>query len=975
MIKEFQLEDAEKLAEMFNASDEGWPGGFTHGMPVTPEVVLDYKKNRDFVSSLIAWDRDKIVGIAELTEFWRDINVSYVEFINVIPTHHGKGYGRDLLKKCVQKSAELKYSRLDLHTWSGNMKAVPVYKKTGFFWVPKTLVHMKNFIPLILNIGAAKPYFEEHDWYRTFKREIKVEEDDFDGVFPYLWEDGGDMLSVEIDAESGGVTQFENNDFSISQRVGDAYAGRPVPVTWTFKNKTDAPVQGNVISRGENGISIKTRDSFILKGEREVTGEAFIDPKIEIRKKEEPPHVLRTDVVINGTALQLCSGLRVKHPVAVSTYPEYLFLPEGEQEILVVLKNNQKEKAEGIITCQNTGESMSFCIEPGHTEAVPFSITAEKDGELQFCIEDSPVLHIFPVRIADGSANVMQKGKKVILENAHSRIVVSLLGGDTSFFDKKTREFWAKEISDELGPPFWPSELFKTMYTVKTEQHAGKAVAEFCAESKKYNCRLIRRIEMDSTPVVKIQHTLVPQREVSLRFIGEGCLEGGLLTIPLAEGIVSEATMEDVFPLEDGDLPKDSSQYKEQWVCYEQEGSAFGVVWESCEEFEVRGYCLLNITMSGEKLQPIYLYLGSGTWRDVRALWSRIHKKTVPEEEPVGIWEVNPAVILTKDDILTQKLTLESHRSRPMKGSVNGNQFETKRGTPFIFDTVFDSLKRGVNTRFLHMKTDLFEKKIPISIVRAGSRGDITMHRNDIIEIDNGLNIVKVAPHFHGSVIFFGNDSNNVLTSYPEPTQFAWFRPWYGGIHPIVFTEERDFPGRMHKESFTYELVDTKKYGMPWKGVKVVSKLKEITGLQIETSYMTTAFSNLLVVTHSVINRSSAPFDLYTGVSFYLQPEGSFEDATAYYYTRDLQERRRTQFGGWARCYDWAAVKGGETVLTLVTDSLIVADLGTDGAHLFAVKKVEIPPHETVSSVSYFIAAHSLEQSLEYKMLRRVPWT
>jgi GNAT superfamily N-acetyltransferase len=371
MIKEFQSEDAQNLADMFNASDEGWPGGFTRGMPVTKEIILEHMKKEKPVSTSVVWDKDTIVGMLELMEFWRDTNVLYVGFLNVIPSHQGKGYGRDLLKVCVEKSAALQCKRLDLHTWAGNMKAVPVYKKTGFFWVPKTLVHMKNFLPLILNMDVAKPYFEKHNWYKTFKREIKVEEDDFDGSFPYHWEEGGDMLSVVIDAESGGVTTFEDNTFFISQKKEDAFVGNFVTITWTIKNKMDTPLHVTLLSRGEKGISIDKKESFTVEGNKtyETTEKAFVDYDINIKKEIEPPHVITTDVVVNGKALSLVSGLRVNHAVDILTDPEHLFLPKGTQKILAVLKNNKKTKVEGVITLQNTNESQPFCIQPDYTEA------------------------------------------------------------------------------------------------------------------------------------------------------------------------------------------------------------------------------------------------------------------------------------------------------------------------------------------------------------------------------------------------------------------------------------------------------------------------------------------------------------------------------------------------------------------------------------------------------------------------------
>lgn len=979
MIKEFRVEDAQSLADMFNASDESWPGGFTHGMPITAEMLLDHMKKETPISTLVVWDGDKIVGIMELTEYWRDTNVLYVGFLNVVPSHHGRGLGRDLLKACVKKSTELHCKRLDLHTWAGNMKAVPLYKKTGFFWVPKTTVHMRNFVPLILNMDITKPYFEKHDWYKTFKREIKVEEDDFEGVFPYVWEEDSDILSVVIDAESGGVTQLENNFFSVAQKVGESFTGTAVKVTWVIKNKTETPLDINLMSRGGEGVSINKRESLVLGGEeeKEITGEAFVDYKAEIRKKTEPPHFLTTEVVVNGKSLSLVSGLRVKHPIEVSTHPEYLFLPKGVQEILVVLKNNQKKHVEGVITCQNTGESHAFTLKPEYTEGYPFAVTVEEDSDLQVHIEGTPVIHTIPVRVIDTGANVMQKGKEVILENVHSRIVVSLLGGETTILDKKTRELWAKEMSEELGPPFWPSELFRAVYAVKTESRAGKAVAEFSVESNEYNTRLTRRIEMDAGPVIKIEHAVIPPRNISLHLFGEHSLDEGILTIPLKEAIVSEPTMGNVFPLEEKDIPENPSEWKEQWVCYEKEGSAFGLVWETCTEIAVRNYSLLNITMSTESLAPLYIYAGSGTWKDVRALWSRVHKKEVIEEKPAKVWEVNPSVIVTVDNAIRPELTLESHRNKPMKGTVNGCPFEVTRGHPFTFDFSCDDLERGTNARHVHVETDLFEKKVPITVVRAGNRGDITVcEEDDIITVDNGLYTVKVAPNFCGSVIFFGkNNTNEVLTSYPEPTQLAWFRPWYGGIRAMLFVDEDEFPGRMHKETFTHDIIDTEKNGIPWKGVNVVCVSKEIKGIKLETSYLTTHCSNLLVVEHTLANLTSAPFDVYTGVLFYLQPEGSLTEATLYYEQEALQERRRTQYGGWVYFKDWAAVKGGNTYLTLISESVAASDMGKDGAHLRALKKTKINPHSTVTSVSYFAAAHTLEQSLQYKALRGLKWT
>lgn len=979
MIKEFQVQDAAKLADMWNASDEGWPGGFTHGLAYTPEIIMENLKKRKKIAIFLAWDSDKVVGFVELTKYWRERNTAYVGVLNVVPTHHGKGYGKQLLKRCVEKSTEIKVDRLDLHTWPGNLKAVPLYKKAGFFWVPKTSVHMKNFLPLIRNLEAAQPFFEKHDWYETFRRELKVEEDDFNGAYPHRWEENGDTLSVVIDAESGGVTHFENDDFSVSQKVGEPLIGKSVKVTWEIKNKTSTPFKVNLISKGEKGISITRRESILVEDEREIAGEAFIEPDIEVRREGEPPHLLSTEVIINGISIPLTSGLRVKYPIEVSTHPEHLFLSEGENRILVILSNNEHEKVEGSVTCENTGESHSFHVDPHSKEAVSFTIQVSGDGELRFSVEGVSPFFVIPVCLKD-KVGVIQTEKEVIMENAYSRIIVSLLGGEASIINKRTKEPFANHISNDIGPPFFPSELPLTVYRAKTYRDSGRVTCELTADSKEHHVRLTRSITIDASPLIEVRHTVIPEKEISLRFVGDSIMDGGRVTIPLREGITSEPFVEDRFPLRHGDLPKEPSSFKEQWACYEKEGSVFGLIWEECTEIAVTGEGVLDIIMKADEMRPLYLYAGTGDWKDVRHAWYEMRKEKetseseVPEipEEPRKIWDVNPSVVMTVDDSIVLSLTLENRRDRPLKGTVNEIPFEVKRGTPFTFETRCNDLNLGVNTRFVEMETELFQKSIPLSLIRVGRPGEVIVCENDLVELDNGSYRVRVAPHFYGSLIFFGKDINHLLTSYPETTQFAWLNPWWGGIHPVVFLKREDFPGRMYKERFTYEIIDFKSHDIGWKGVKVKCACEEVKGVQVETLYATTAHSNLIMIENKIMNLTSIPLELNYGMFFFLQPEGSLKEDTLYYVQEELQEWRRTDFGAFAQCRDWAAVKGGDTFLTVIADSIEIIDIGREGVHFFTRKRGELNPRGTLTDVSYLVAADSLESSQKYKALRKV---
>ena len=132
---------------------------------------------REIIAALVGMEGDRALTISEIEPYFKERNAAYIAFLNGHPKLHGKGYGRKTLQRSVDIATEGGYDRLDLYTWAANMKAVPAYKKTGFFWYPSTSVYMQNFLPQIMNCPLLKKFFEENDWYTTFIRPIKITED------------------------------------------------------------------------------------------------------------------------------------------------------------------------------------------------------------------------------------------------------------------------------------------------------------------------------------------------------------------------------------------------------------------------------------------------------------------------------------------------------------------------------------------------------------------------------------------------------------------------------------------------------------------------------------------------------------------------------------------------------------------------------------------------------------------------------
>ncbi|MBP8705741.1 MAG: GNAT family N-acetyltransferase, partial [Candidatus Cloacimonas sp.] len=145
-IVEYHPSYAKAIAEMWNNSSEGWNGRVFNS---TEEKVLQQESGTQYLNLYLAVENEKVIGYAKLTRYVEEKGVAYIEMLSVLPSYHGKGIGKELVQKCVLRAAELGYERIDLFTWSANLKAVPLYKKCGFFWerMETQVTHLMNFLP------------------------------------------------------------------------------------------------------------------------------------------------------------------------------------------------------------------------------------------------------------------------------------------------------------------------------------------------------------------------------------------------------------------------------------------------------------------------------------------------------------------------------------------------------------------------------------------------------------------------------------------------------------------------------------------------------------------------------------------------------------------------------------------------------------------------------------------------------------
>ncbi|MCK5302407.1 MAG: GNAT family N-acetyltransferase, partial [Candidatus Thorarchaeota archaeon] len=408
------LEDAGRLAECYNSFDDSdsWPGGFTHGTPFTAERVLKHHKEQNYLRVAVAFKDDKIVGYCNVVHGDLDPESAYVGLLGADPAYQGQGYGKAMLIDAAETAANAGKRRIDLHTWAGNLKAMPLYKRVGYNWVPGTRVLMESHIPGILNCEMFEEFFSRYYWYDAYKREIHQEVDDVlegaIGVFKYIFEgENGDSLEVTIDREAKGICGFKLAlderalEVDIRPKSHYGYIGiGETPVELVISNKRDknfsysvqvAPTKGfSVNMHDKTSGNVTAGDEAILKAVYSIGVEAEPldrDIKADEKAKTQAEWTLR----IGEKSIHMFNGLISREAVTVSSGPHHPSFSPGESaKFAIALHNNSEQAIEGVAAFTSPSEhklsmsEYSFSLNPNETSEVylDFSTSSEDENTL-----------------------------------------------------------------------------------------------------------------------------------------------------------------------------------------------------------------------------------------------------------------------------------------------------------------------------------------------------------------------------------------------------------------------------------------------------------------------------------------------------------------------------------------------------------------------------------------------------------------
>ncbi len=209
------------------------------------------------------------------------------------------------------------------------------------------------------------------------------------------------------------------------------------------------------------------------------------------------------------------------------------------------------------------------------------------------------------------------------------------------------------------------------------------------------------------------------------------------------------------------------------------------------------------------------------------------------------------------------------------------------------------------------------ERVVPVWLTPEASRLVVTREPGDILSIAGERITAKLDPAARGQVFSAVLDGREfILASRPEPSEFVWEKPWFGGIHPD-FTDPRNrsFPLEEHPpEVESYQRyhggVEERGWRMVWEVNHLdygSAKLQWTAGLLSGVPVLRTEFR--CISTDGGYTKGEA------NIRGFLQPGGSRENTILSCDCFPGLRQGRDHAGGWVPLGRWGRVQEGSSFI------------------------------------------------------------
>ncbi|WP_425448927.1 GNAT family N-acetyltransferase [Dethiothermospora halolimnae] len=892
-IVEYDKSHAKELAKMWNMSGDNWGG---MDAVQTEETIIQENEGSGNLKAYVALDGEEVAGFCSFSEYQQDEGASYIPLLNVRPDYHGKKVGKKLVLEVIKDAVKSPWPRLDLYTWPGNTKAVPLYKKCGFFWEKRDdATHLMNFIPAVLKNEIVKGYFDNYfDWYKDSKREIEVkpdgtEEHDYCD-YRYIWEKNDRILKLEFERKGRNLKFIETEDYLINMNIPSSQLvfGKTYKVKYHILNKSGKDL--NISIKGLDDKNIKSDFNIKLN----VSSERTIEAEFYVGEIEEEQNTWRThpcvksEIHVNGETAIFGLGIEPKFPVKVKlVVPNKPAYRDIKSKCYLDIENSFDEDAVFNFSLQDT-ENISFM---NKDYEIKLKGKERKSIRLEYiltnhCFYESNIA--IDIKLKDSKITFNKKisaifkgniGKlmgeteeKWIVSNGKYTLSLDKFENDLILTDFSKNIFETIGLYPKIGKPYSLEFSKIRPINVNFYEEGEGVVLEATYRSRDFKgIQLVLIAKLYLNGVVEYYyeiHNLENEVTKGDIYLSQGIYHNlSHSFIPYKDKIVeisgTNSSMLDYW---------NSNAVTENWTFSEGENITRGIAWPKEYEVNFNGWYISADNNFGKlkekeiiKTKKMYIAWNTfNSWRAFRDFVIKNHSSRKLISVDKIDFEVNNGNPFINGNF---DVRIKDYREVDFDGQIevssSNNFFDTKSREINKKDSIreiefnLNTSTIGLDTIDLKANLDSMEVKSKKSIFNIGSRKikkKMTKEQGmDVYILDNGLIKLKSAPEFASSVFSLTyNDKEWLDSSFPTPRPKSWWNPWTGGI--TCMPDEKFTNTSMLEEKSSCQFVEKiDNHNNRWEGIKItldIQKHKKYKGLKINQFFM--VLPELPILCHTV---------------------------------------------------------------------------------------------------------------------------
>jgi ribosomal protein S18 acetylase RimI-like enzyme len=675
-----EQQDFSALARCYNSfkDSDSWPGGFGGSFVFTGEYLEEQMANQDLSSKFIIVapdDKAKIVGVSMCSKNWNLPDAWYVQLLGVDPKYQGQKLGKALLLYSTKFAMEKNARLISLHTWGGNLKALPLYKKQGYKWRPNTAVYMENYIPQILNFPQFTTFFSKYSWYDIYKPVINQETDEeFDEkmhVYEYYFEqDKENSIKTWIDRSIGKISGFhyksDDVDFLVQARTpnSEAFIGiEDFPVTLYIKNNGQKGKSVSINASPTSKIELvgpQNQEMKLKAGEEKTiqyTASFVLDTEEHDQKiftHDYSEHQITFTITSDNLTFPINVGKIPLDAIRILTYPQN-YTVNSNQEISIPLSVTNNLGKESEIEINVTNSKNITCKENIITTKVSkFDSIAElpvKINETNTTVDyleiiaktkDGEDIHKakIPIPIFNENRTVVYYFEdQIFIENKYYRLCSykkPIPGNNEIIILDKLRKLQIKGNALQLGYPFdeESSEFYSKLLTHEVkETTTGVWLLSSSESEKKSGIKITREVFIPhANEPIGIQMSIENLSDETIENLG--VLKGSYwwpgqhpfagVVLPYKDGI-AQYTLSEI----SATTEKKPSELSEGWKATKYQSGIIGFLFDLDKlqkinfdrrfpSFEFKAPALKPKTTY---TSPMTWYCFADTWQQIRKLW------------------------------------------------------------------------------------------------------------------------------------------------------------------------------------------------------------------------------------------------------------------------------------------------------------------------------------------------------------------